>query len=105
MVECFREDWSLRRRFGALGDGCFHRSHLPLVNCGWVLRVGPLTFQCACFICICSSAADGSRWFMSVFSSARRFAEMSFSVSHILGASARLTMDFFTDGFLNKGLP
>jgi hypothetical protein len=31
------------------------------------MKLGPLTFQCACFICICRSTADASRWFMSAF--------------------------------------
>src|SRR5208283_36172 len=69
------------------------------------MKLGPFTFQCACFICSCRSTADARRRFMSAFSSDRRFSERSYSASYILGASgrlailARLAVDLFINGF------
>src|ERR1019366_149086 len=64
------------------------------------MKLGPFTFQCACFICIWRSTASASRWFISVFSSNRRWSEMSFSVSYILGASAWWVLDEVINRFL-----
>ena len=52
------------------------------------MKPGPFTFQCACFICICSSAASARRRFINAFSSDWRSLEMSFSVSFSLVAYA-----------------
>ena len=68
-------------------------------------KTGHFTFQCACFICICRSTADARRWFIRVFNSDRRWREMSFSVSYIVGDSMRLAVDVVMVLFVKDLLP
>lgn len=54
------------------------------------MKFGVLTFQFACFVCICKSTGSASRRLSSAFYSIRRAFEMSFSDSYIPGASTGL---------------
>ena len=50
-------------------------------------KLGPLTFQCACFICIWRFTASANRWFNSRLISARRSGAISFPVGFMCGTS------------------